>query len=413
MTDTTPPPPTRTRLLDMRSGGYALVIGGVLSLMIVAWQLAIVLGSGCAAAVGDGTNPETYGFRLDNLRVDRNVLVAGGSPKDALATLTMPGNVSADDVETINTELRGHYLVSSDRVIGVTINGEARCWPVRVLQWHEVVNDTVGGVPVVVSFSAYSDCAVVAERVATTDAASASQIERTFGYSGLLWNHTPLLYDRQPGKAGQPGSGAESLWSPLQARAVAGPAADANARLQLRHAQLVTWSWWHQRYPATRVMAPESLVQWCEAWHADPEAAGKPYADKRYKRDPYSTWYASPKLSYPVDPLPPDAGADGARPLKTGALAVRVMHADSAGPWLDVDYAQVAEAAADSDEPGVWKLMHDDVPLRLTLLKSVVGRPSVAVEVDTTRLPATADVPPLQVIHAFRFAMFATRERSE
>ncbi|MGE0431105.1 MAG: DUF3179 domain-containing (seleno)protein [Planctomycetota bacterium] len=400
-TDSNSTPAARPRMLDFRSGGYALLIAFVLCAMIVTWQVAFVLGTGCTPAIGDGRNPDTYGFRLDNLLVDRAVLAASGQPKDGLAALVEPPHVTPDEVAALNESMRGHYLVSSDRVVGVTINGEARCWPIVILQWHEVVNDTVGGVPVLVCFSAYSDCAVVLERHA----------DQTFGHSGLMWNHTPLIFDRHaaPGTRNPEAAARESLWSPLQARAVAGPAADAGARMRILPAQFVTWSWWHAHHPDTRVMVTDTLAQWCAT------RSGKPLYDKRYARDPFHMWYASPKLEpqWPVAPMPPDAD-DPARPLKAGAVAVRV--AGMSGEWLDVAYADVA-ARADAD--GVWRTAWQAadgtaVPLVFTHEKSVIGRPSVAVEVDASRLPATTTDPPpaLMIVHAFRFALFATRERA-
>ena len=55
---------------------------------------------------------------------------------------------TAEEADRRNREERGKYLVGEDWVIGVALGGEARAYPLRILNWHEIVNDTVGGEPV-------------------------------------------------------------------------------------------------------------------------------------------------------------------------------------------------------------------------------------------------------------------------
>ncbi len=65
-------------------------------------------------------------------------------PKDAIPALVHPGFVTASEV--------GKLLDLKDRVLGVYLNGEAKAYPIRILNWHELVNDEVGGQPVLVSW---------------------------------------------------------------------------------------------------------------------------------------------------------------------------------------------------------------------------------------------------------------------
>ncbi|MFZ5788366.1 MAG: DUF3179 domain-containing (seleno)protein, partial [Acidobacteriota bacterium] len=236
----------------------------------VALHLAPVLGHR-GRATGDGRNVDSYGFALRPASVGAERIVASGLPKDGLPALTEPltWTVARADAETRG---RRKFLVPSDLVIGVDSNGEARAYPLRLLVWHEVVNDTIAGVPVVVIYSPLSDTAAVFERRIGNNTL-------TFGFSGLLLNSSTLIFDRQP----DPPS--ESLWSPLAMRAVAGPA--AGTALVLLPCTVTSWGAWRAAHPGGRVLAPDPRLR------------------ANYKRSPYSSYFGSDRLRFPVEPLPP------------------------------------------------------------------------------------------------------------
>jgi len=70
-------------------------------------------------------------------------IMSGGPPKDGIPALMEPKYVSAD---------KAFFLKDDDQVIGVVVNGVARAYPLRIMSWHELVNDRFGGVPVLVSW---------------------------------------------------------------------------------------------------------------------------------------------------------------------------------------------------------------------------------------------------------------------
>jgi hypothetical protein len=70
-------------------------------------------------------------------------IVSGGPPKDGIPALTNPKYVPADQAD---------YMRNDEDVLGVSLGGVARAYPIRILSWHEVVNDTFGGEPVLVSW---------------------------------------------------------------------------------------------------------------------------------------------------------------------------------------------------------------------------------------------------------------------
>ena len=83
------------------------------------------------------------GFNMDNAIVPQAEILSGGPPKDGIPAILKPNFVKSGQVD---------FLDNSDHVIGVRIGKAARAYPIKILNWHEVVNDTINGVPIVVTF---------------------------------------------------------------------------------------------------------------------------------------------------------------------------------------------------------------------------------------------------------------------
>jgi hypothetical protein len=83
------------------------------------------------------------GFNLHNAIVPPEEILSGGPPKDGIPAILKPKLVHP------NERL---FIDDSDHVIGVKIGQEARAYPIKILNWHEVVNDTINGTPIVVTF---------------------------------------------------------------------------------------------------------------------------------------------------------------------------------------------------------------------------------------------------------------------
>ncbi len=149
-------------------------------------------------------------------------------PRNTIPALSRPHMIPAG--------LAGATLQDSDRVLGVFLNGEARAYPIRILNWHELVNDEVGGVPVLVSWCPLCGSAVVYDPMVDGR-------RLTFGVSGLLYKRNVLMFDHET----------DSLWSQLLSRAVTGPL--AGRELKVLPATNTTWGEWEKRHPATRVIS--------------------------------------------------------------------------------------------------------------------------------------------------------------
>lgn len=325
----------RERLFTFKSGGWVLLAGIAFSVAGAAWNLAPLFKGGRPVARGDGRHAATYGFDLAQAIVPASEIVSGGLVVDGMKALVDPAMMRAAEVSGLEAIERGKYLVPSDKVVGLEIDGDVRAYPLRVLVWHEVVNDVVGGVPVAVTYSPLSGGIVVFDRRVAGETL-------TFGVSGLLLDSNLLLYDRREGNRG------ESLWSQLRMRAVAGPAAAAGRELARVPFRLARWDEWIETHPRSAVLAP--LLE---------EASN-------YKKDIYGSYYNSEQLRFPVDPLPPA----GSPPPKT-----RIQITGEPGAWrlhrLEPsagDWKFEIEGPGETAEPAIfafwfaWYAAHPDDP---------------------------------------------------
>jgi hypothetical protein len=155
------------------------------------------------------------------------------------------GIPALDNPPMINPEA-ADYLNPWDPVFGLAINGETRAYPLRIVDWHEMVNDVVGGVPVSLAYCTLCGAAIAYDgRNLDADGAP---ITYDFGSSGFLYRSNKLMYDRQT----------QTLWNQLTGEPVLGPLAAADIRLELLPVVLTTWDEWQSAHPDTVVLAEET-----------------------------------------------------------------------------------------------------------------------------------------------------------
>lgn len=192
------------------------------------------------------------GFNLENALVPVDQIVSGGVSRDGIPALYVPEFVDASSA---------NFLSDKDRVLGVHRNGEARAYPIKIMNYHELVNDDFDGEGVLVSF-----CPLCGSGIAF-----AVDVELGgFGVSGLLYNSDVLMYDRKT----------ESLWSQILGQAISGPARGES--LEAIPISNTNWETWRQRYPGTKVLSLET------GYGAD------------YERDYYADYRRSRRLWFPV-----------------------------------------------------------------------------------------------------------------
>lgn len=173
------------------------------------------------SALHDISNPEHPEPLVDLFEI-RPVV-----PPDAIPALDDPVFEAAGEVD---------WLPQMEPVLVLEINGDARAYPLRIMTWHEIVNGTVGGAPVTVSYCPLCNSAIVYDR-------RLGERILDFGTSGALLNSSLVMYDRQT----------ESLWSHYTGRAVAGHL--TGYQLDLLPAQIVSFKAFVSAYPQGRVLS--------------------------------------------------------------------------------------------------------------------------------------------------------------
>lgn len=197
--------------------------------------------------LGDGRDPASYGFDLAGLADGPGIVSGSGNPRDFLRPLTVTTTMPGASMAEWNATQRTKYVVSTDRVVGLTLGGESRAWPLSVLNVHEVIHDTLAGVPIAVTYSPLCDSAVVVDR-----RVAGRTIE--FGISGLVLDCNLLIYDR--GSDGH----VPSLWSQLGLRAVSGPL--KGTRLEpIAGVRIEPWKDWLAAHPSTTVPTPDDAMR--------------------------------------------------------------------------------------------------------------------------------------------------------
>lgn len=198
-----------------------------------------------------------------------------GAPIDMIPALTRPKMIAADEAA---------YLNDGEAVLGIEINGDARAFPLRVMRWHEIVNDIIGEIPAAVTY-----CPLCGTSIAF-DSRLDGKMTR-FGVSGLLHNSDLLMYNR--------GADIPSLWQQALGKAVAGPL--TGTQLEFLPVTHTSWGDWKARRPHTTVLSLETGHQ--------RDYGMNPYKDYEQEKQPY----------FPISNLRHDM------PLKTWVYGV-VVH---------------------------------------------------------------------------------------
>jgi hypothetical protein len=176
--------------------------------------------------------------------VDPGEIFPGGPPPDGIPPI--------DDPAFVSVEAAAGWLDDAEAVVALEIDGDARAYPVQILIWHEIVNDTVGGVPVSVTYCPLCNSAVAYRRVV-------DGVETTFGTSGRLYASALVMYDRAT----------ESLWTHYDGRAVVGML--AGRTLEPIPAPLLSWGDFRAAHPAGRVLDRDA-TGWDRAYGTNPYA---------------------------------------------------------------------------------------------------------------------------------------------
>ncbi|MBC8287793.1 MAG: DUF3179 domain-containing protein [Nitrospinae bacterium] len=225
------------------------------------------------------------GFDTSRHSIPIDDIYDGGPGKDGIPAILKPKFISVEEADKT-------LLKKNDRILGYVYNGQAKAYPIKILNWHEIVNDRVGGASRVVTYCPLCGTGMVFDTQGRN---------LTFGVSGLLYQSDMLLYDHQT----------ESLWSQIKSEAVTGNL--TGARLKLLPSTHTNWASWKAMHPETRVLSDNTGYR------------------RDYDRDPYQGYETSERLMFGV------SAKSRKYPPKEKVIGVKLGEVTKAYPFSELN----------------------------------------------------------------------------
>ena len=199
---------------------------------------------------------QTAQIRLDEIRW-------GGVVQDGIPPLRSPKMISAKKAD---------YLDDGDVVFGIEVNGDVRAYPKRILAWHEMFVDEVGGTNFAGVYCTLCGTVILYET-------EASGLDHEVGTSGFLYRSNKLMYDKAT----------QSMWNTIKGEPVLGPLVGKGIALQHHSVVTTTWGEWKRRHPNTQVLSLDTGhrrnydegVAYHDYFSTDDLMFNTPYSDQR------------------------------------------------------------------------------------------------------------------------------------
>ena len=196
---------------------------------------------------------DTFGFSQDDIDVEIDHVFQGCASRDCIPAIDQPQFLATGQV---------NFLDPDDLVISVSHSGETRAYPTRILDRHEIVNDSFGDTPLAVTYCPLCGSGLAFIRIVDGE-------ETEFGVSGLLHNNDLIMYDRKT----------DSIWQQITGRALAGP--KRGETLEAVPVSMIEWADWRDANPGAVVLAP-------------------PLDADQYAKNAYGDYATSDRLLFPV-----------------------------------------------------------------------------------------------------------------
>ena len=211
----------------------------------------------------------------------------GGVGVNGIPPLEYPRSLESSEAD---------YLADEHVVFGIAVNGQFRAYPKRILAWHEMVLDQIGGVELTIVYCTLCGTVIPFESVA-------SGKHLTFGTSGLLYRSNKLMFDQET----------RSLWNTFKGIPVVGTLAGSGVRLVAHGVVTTTWGEWRTKHPTTTVLDVET----------------------GYRRDyregiAYRDYFSNDQLMFQVSAI------DDRLPNKKEVVAVRLANSSKPSGWAEL-----------------------------------------------------------------------------
>ena len=223
------------------------------------WRVFVLLGvaahAGAQRSFEHDILAETFGFDESTKKtVALEDLKQGCPARDCIPSIDNPRFVSADEAD---------HVADDAVMIAISYGGEHRAYPAKILDHHEIVNDTIAGEPIAITWCPLCGSAVGVRR-------TIGDTVTEFGVSGVLYNSDLVLYDRTT----------ETLWDQIIAEGIVGPM--TGEKLELVPVTMTRWSRWREAHPDTLVLSADTGFE------------------EDYSADHYGKYRDSANLMFPV-----------------------------------------------------------------------------------------------------------------
>ncbi len=216
--------------------------------------------SGARAAETGSSGASREDIRMDALGnkylVPADKILSGGPPKDGIPSIDRPLFVSVAEADD--------WIGDNELVLGFIHKGVKRVYPLQILVWHEIVNDTIAGDPILITY-----CPLCGSGIAYHSRIDGKAVE--FGTSGKLYNSNLVMYDRKT----------DTYWSQIEGKAIYGEL--TGRELEELSIDTTSWQEWKEAHPDSEVLSQDT-------GHSRP-----------YGRDPYGSYYVDSYLVFPVE----------------------------------------------------------------------------------------------------------------
>lgn len=195
--------------------------------------------------------------RHNTASIGLDEILWGGVKQDGIPPLRNPKMINSNEAR---------YLFDEDLVFGISINGEHRAYPKRILAWHELFVDEIANTKIAGVYCTLCGTMIAYDMVH-------NQKYHDLGTSGFLYRSNKLMYDKET----------QSLWSTIDGTPVLGPLAGQDIKLKSYPTVTTTWGEWKKRHPSTKVLS----------------------LDTGHKRnynpgEAYNAYFSTDKLMFPV-----------------------------------------------------------------------------------------------------------------
>lgn len=225
------------------------------------------------------------GWKTDTSKksIELSELKSGGPPKDGIPAINKPNFISSEEADS--------WIDPDEPVISFQLNGTARAYPLQILIWHEIVNDNIGEIPVLVTFCPLCYSAIVFDRRIDGET-------HQFGVSGFLRHSDMIMFDRKT----------ESLWQQFTGEAIVGDY--TGKELEILPSQIISYQQFKEAHPEGEILSKNTGV------------------DRPYGRNPYSGYDDVNNTPF----LAGDIEDDRLKPLQK-VIGVRVRDQQKAYPY--------------------------------------------------------------------------------